>query len=278
MTIAPELALDPFDFFRELVYRRSGIVLSEEKRYLVETRLGPVAQCAGCADLAELMRAVRRRDAKLEAAVVDAMTTNETSWFRDNAPFEALRQKAVPDCLAAAAARRRLAIWSAACSTGQELYTVAMVLDQHFPELGSWSVELLGTDLSTNVLERARQGAFSALEINRGLPAPLLLRYFVRTGANFQIAEELRRRVRFEQVNLTQPWPATLGAFDIVLLRNVLIYFDLETKRRVLASVRAHLRPGGYLLLGAAETTRELTSGFTPVPVANTTIYRLEEA
>lgn len=278
MTIAPILDNDAFVFFQDFVHRRSAIVLSEEKRYLVETRLGPVVRKAGLASLAELVRLLQRGgDRALETAVVDAMTTNETSWFRDSSPYEALRERVLPDRIAANANRRQLAIWSAACSTGQEPYSVAMLIDAFFPELQGWTVDLLATDLSESVLERAREARFTSLEINRGLPAPHLLQYFERDGANFRLTERIRSRVRFQQLNLALAWPA-IGAQDVILLRNVLIYFDLETKQRILAAVRSRLRPGGYLLLGAAETTRELVKGLVPVPVARTTVYRLEEA
>jgi chemotaxis protein methyltransferase CheR len=220
---------------------------------------------------------VRRGDRALATAVVDAMTTNETSWFRDSTPFEALRERVLPERIAANRERRQLSIWSAACSTGQEPYSIAMLIEQSFPELATWNVSLLGTDLSSAALERARVGRYSNLEINRGLPAANLLQYFTRDGAQFQIAERLRARVRFQPINLAEPWPI-IAAQDVILLRNVLIYFDAPTKQKILANVRAHLRPGGYLLLGAAETTRELVGGFVPVPVARSTVYRLEES
>lgn len=277
MTLLIDPRTDPFAFFQEFVFARSAIVLSDEKRYLVETRLAPVAQRAGLSGLDELMHAVRRGDRSLQTAVVDAMTTNETSWFRDSTPFEALRERVLPDLIEANRPRRRLSIWSAACSTGQEPYSIAMLLDASFPELAGWAVDILATDLSTAALERARTGRFSSLEINRGLPAAHLLKYFNRDGAHFHIAERLRSLVRFQQMNLAEAWPA-IPTQDVILLRNVLIYFDAPTKQKILAAVRAHLRPGGYLLLGAAETTRELVGGFVPVPVARSTVYRLEES
>ena len=277
MTVAPEIRDDAFAFFRDFVHARSAIVLSDEKRYLVETRLSPVARRAGLAGLDDLVRAMRaRRDPDLETAVLDAMTTNETSFFRDRTPFDALRERVLPDRIAANAPRRRLAIWSAACSTGQEPYSVAMLLDTAFPELGTWQVDVLGTDISTTALARAREGRFSALEVDRGLPAPHLVTYFTRDGADFRLADRLRSRVRFEPINLAQPWPH-IARKDVIMLRNVLIYFDAPTRLRILAGIRGRLRPGGYLLLGAAEATRDLVQGFVPVQVAGTTVYKLEE-
>jgi chemotaxis protein methyltransferase CheR len=268
---------EDFRFLQQFLLDRSAIVLAEEKQYLVETRLSPVAQRAGVGGIGDLVRAIRRGDRSVETAVVDAMTTNETSWFRDSAPFEALRKVIVPELIAANVTRRRLSLWSAACSTGQELYSVAMLLDAEFPELASWKLDLLGTDLSTAVVTKAREGRFSALEINRGLPASHMVRYFTRDGAQFVIADHLRARTRFELFNLVKPWPPSAD-HDVILLRNVLIYFDIPTKQQVLKAARARLRPGGYLLLGTAETTRGLVEGFTAVPAGGTTVFRREEA
>ncbi len=267
---------DTFPFFQDYIFAKSAIVLTEEKRYLVETRLAPVVQQANLSCLGDLMRALLRGDRQLETAVVDAMTTNETSWFRDKSPFEALRDHVLAERMTANSGRRALSIWSAACSTGQEPYSVAMILEAHFPELSFWNVEILATDLAAGALARARQGRFSALEINRGLPAAHLLQYFRREGAHFQINDALKRRVLFQQLNLAQTWPV-IPPQDVILLRNVLIYFDAPTRQRVLAGVRANLRPGGFLLLGAAETTRELVGGFVPISVAGTTVYQLKE-
>ncbi len=268
---------EDFQYLQGFLLDRSAIVLSEDKQYLVETRLLPVVQRHGVESITDLVRAIRRGDKTVETAVVDAMTTNETSWFRDAAPFDALRNLVLPELVASNVTRRRLAIWSAACSTGQELYSVAMLLDSEFSDLASWRVDLHGTDLSTTVVQRARTGSFTALEINRGLPATLLVRYFRREGAQFVIADSIRSRVRFELFNLARPWPP-MQDYDVILLRNVLIYFDVETKRDVLERVRGRLRPGGFLLLGTAETTRGLVDGFRPIPVGATTVFRREES
>ncbi|HVC25810.1 MAG TPA: protein-glutamate O-methyltransferase CheR [Acidimicrobiales bacterium] len=268
---------EDFQYLQGFLLDRSAIVLSEDKQYLVETRLLPVVQRHGVESITDLVRAIRRGDKTVETAVVDAMTTNETSWFRDSAPFDALRNLVLPELVASNVTRRRLAIWSAACSTGQELYSVAMLLDSEFSDLASWHVDLHGTDLSTTVVQRARAGSFTALEINRGLPATLLVRYFRREGAQFVIADSIRARVRFELFNLARPWPP-MQDYDVILLRNVLIYFDVETKRNVLERVRGRLRPGGFLLLGTAETTRGLVDGFRPIPVGATTVFRREES
>ncbi|MDA8291763.1 MAG: protein-glutamate O-methyltransferase CheR [Actinomycetota bacterium] len=268
---------EDFRFLQGFLHDRSAIVLGEDKQYLVESRLLPVLQRHGAESIADLVRALRRGDAAVETSVVDAMTTNETSWFRDAAPFEALRTYVIPELVASNVTRRRLAVWSAACSTGQELYSVAMLLDSEFSDVASWHLDLHGTDLSTAVVERARAGVFSPLEINRGLPAAHLVRYFNREGARFVISDSLRSRARFQTFNLARPWPQVQD-YDIILLRNVLIYFDVDTKRHVLESARAHLRPGGFLLLGTAETPRGLVTGLRPVSVGATTVFRREES
>jgi len=267
-----------FQFLQSFLRQRCAIVLGDDKHYLVEARLSPIARDLGLDTAGEVVRTLRaRKDVGLEDRVVEAMTTNETSWFRDLQPFEAIRAEVIPEILDRNRPARHLAVWSAAASTGQELYSLALMLDQHFPELAGWRVELVGTDLNSAVLEKARAGRFSGLEINRGLPAALIARYFTREGAHFVVSPEIRSRVRFEKMNLAGPWVG-LPKFDLVLLRNVLIYFDAEDKRRILEKALAQLNPGGYLLLGAAESPYGLLRGVTSVSILGTTFYRTEVA
>ncbi|MGH9295858.1 MAG: CheR family methyltransferase, partial [Acidimicrobiales bacterium] len=192
------------------------------------------------------------------------------------APFEALRHHVLPERIAANRDRRQLALWSAACSTGQEPYSLAILLDDAFPELAGWQVDLVATDLSAGALERARAGRYSALEVNRGLPLRYLDAYFRAEPAGFRLVERVREKVRFSACNLVGPWPP-LAPQDVILLRNVLIYFDPPSRRRVLAAAVARLRPGGYLVLGTAETTRAPASGLAAVTVGSATVYRRED-
>lgn len=253
---------DQFQFVRGLVERRSAIVLEPGKEYLVESRLGPVAKSAGMTDIGALVEALRRNPPRaLEDRVIEAMTTNETSFFRDLHPFEQLKKRVLPELVKRKAAVRQLRIWSAACSTGQEALSVVMTIREHFPELASWSISVLCTDLSTEVLERARNGLYRQLEINRGLPAPLLLKYFQRDGADWRAKRELTSLLEFRQLNLIEPWPV-LPSFDVIFIRNVLIYFDLPVKRRILANMRGALAPGGFLFLGGAETTLNIDPAY----------------
>ena len=260
MTISAE----SFDFVADLVRRRSGIVLEQGKEYLVEGRLQPLARAAAAADVDAYVRALRTtpRLGDLEA-VVDALTTIETSWFRDAEPFRALVEHVVPDL------GGRLRIWSAACSTGQEPYSIAMALADVAQPGG---VRILGTDLSPSVLDRAREGRYSQLEINRGLPAAMLVRHFRRVGADWEVDPVLRAQVSFAKHNLLEAPPP--GPFDVVFMRNVLIYFDLATKQEVLSRVQRVLTPGGYLVLGAAETTVGIDDSWERVPVGRGALYR----
>ncbi len=246
-----EVAPESYRFLQQLLYARSGLVLEPGKDYLVSARLGPLARELGLGtvnDLCALLEATRRPD--LTRRVVEAMTTNETSFFRDPAQFEAIRKELLPRLRGRRAALRRLRFWSAAASTGQEAYSLAMVLLEE--GLADWDAEILATDINRQVLERARSGRFTQLEVNRGLPAPMLVRYFRRIGLDWQISEEARRLVRFEEFDLRSSM-RTLGPFDAVLCRNVLIYFDADTKQRVLTELRRTLMPDGWLLLGGAE-------------------------
>ncbi|HEY0188928.1 MAG TPA: CheR family methyltransferase [Cellulomonas sp.] len=265
------LTQETFDFVADIVRRRSAIQLEAGKEYLVESRLLPLARDAGHAGVDAYVRAVRaaRRETDL-AEIVEALTTNETSWFRDATPFAALRTHIVPALRADRAVLDRVRVWSAACSTGQEPYSIAMTLAE---VLGpSTRTEITATDLSDQVLAQARAGRYSQLEVNRGLPAPMLVRYFRRNGADWQIADELRGAITFQKHNLLDATP--VGPFDIVFLRNVLIYFDLDTKRSILSRVHRALRPGGFLVLGAAETTIGVDGDWERVPVQRGSVYR----
>ncbi|MFN7954427.1 MAG: protein-glutamate O-methyltransferase CheR [bacterium] len=269
------LAANDFDYLCKFLYERSAIVLQPGKEYLAESRLIPLAKQEGLGGLASLVASLRSGQANgLAQRVVDAMTTNETSFYRDTGPFEALRTHVLPALVKVAERERALRIWSAASSTGQEIYSTAMLIRDHFPQLTGWNLQLLATDLSRDVLARAREGRYNQLEVNRGLPAPMLVRHFERHGLDWQLKADIRRMVEFRELNLAASWPS-LGSFDLVFLRNVLIYFDVETKRRILGRVRQVLKPHGYLFLGAAETTLMLDDGFERVMFDKTTAYRL---
>lgn len=261
MSVSPE----DFRFVCAFMRDAAAIVLDAGKEYLVETRLGPVASRAGLSGIAELIREVRRdRHGPLARSVVDAMTTNETSFFRDVAPYQHLRQNVLPALINARGAERRLRIWCAAASSGQEPYSLAMLLSEHFPQLEAWDLQILATDISQTMLARCRSGVYSQLEVNRGLPAALLIKYFRKNGLDWQVDERLRNRIEWREFNLVGRGWGVLPKFDLVLLRNVMIYFDLETKRGILANVRRVLRPDGYLFLGTAETTANLDDAFQP--------------
>lgn len=264
-----------FEYVRQLVRDRAAIVLEENKGYLVDARLGPLATKEGFRSVEELVRALRsQRYGPLHKSVVEAMTTNETFFFRDRAPFEALREQILPVLVQARRSSRQLHIWSAAASSGQEAYSVLMLLKEHFPELDTWQVQLLGSDISREVLEKARAGRYTQLEVNRGLPAHLLTRFFEHHGLEWRIKPALRDMLRLEEINLIEPWPP-LPRFDVIFLRNVLIYFDVPTKRRILERVRGVMAPDGYLFLGGAETTLGVDEQLIKADYPNANCYRL---
>jgi chemotaxis protein methyltransferase CheR len=241
-------------YLSTLVRDRAAIVLEPGKEYLALTRLDPVARKAGLGSVTELVAHLRRGESTLHEEVVDALTTNETSWFRDQHPWDSLRLTILPELIEQKRNSRTLQIWCAGCSTGQEPYSLAMLLQEHFPELATWNISIVGTDISQAVLDRARAGRYGQLEVNRGLPAHMLVRHFEREGMEWVIEDPIRTRVRFQRHNLVGPWPA-FPPFDLIMMRNVMIYFDLETKRTLLARVRDALAPGGLLLLGGSEST-----------------------
>ena len=274
-SLSPATSNPDFEFLRDVLHRCSAIVIDPTKDYLVEARLGPLAKREGLGSVTGLIAKLRSEGAAspLLRRVVDAMTTNETLFFRDVHPFEALRDKLLPGLLARRTSQQ-LSIWSAACSSGQEPYTIAMMLRESFPRLASWKVEILATDLSPTMIAKARQGLYGKIEVNRGLPLPLLSKYFTQQGADYQVGDELRQMVTFREQNLAGPWPA-MGPFDVVFLRNVLIYFDVETKRSILSRVLRLLRPDGYLLLGAAETPLNLEERFERLQIDRAGCYRI---
>jgi chemotaxis protein methyltransferase CheR len=264
-----------FDYIRRFVRQHSAIVLDETKEYLVTSRLEPLARREGTGSLDELVRRLKAHAwGDLHAQVVEAMTTNETSFFRDGGPFEALRREILPPIVKRALATRQLDIWSAASSSGQEAYSIAMLLDHHFPALTSWKIQILGTDLALTMIQRARAGLYKQLEVNRGLPAPMLVKYFERDGVDWKVKDTIRRRTSFQQMSLTERWTA-IPPMDVVFMRNVLIYFDIATKRQILERVRRVLRPDGVLFLGSGETTLNIDDSFQPVQFEKTMFYRL---
>lgn len=264
-----------FTYIADLVRRGSAIVLEPGKEYLVESRLLPVAREAGTDTIAGLVQQLRREPGDgLRDQVVEAMTTNETSFFRDVHPFTALADTVLPEVVETRRAHRRIDVWCAAASSGQEPYSVAMLLDELLGAESGWQLRVLASDLSQRMLERTELGVYSQLEVNRGLPVQRLLRHFERQGHQWRAKENLRSMIRTQALNLDGPWP-TMPTMDVVLLRNVLIYFDVPTKKRVLAKVRHVLRPDGYLFLGGAETTLGLDDSYERVQVGRAPAYRL---
>jgi chemotaxis protein methyltransferase CheR len=257
---------DDFQLLSGILKERSGLVLTPDKAYLLESRLGPLARKQGLSDLDELIRAIRgRREEKLLSVVTEAMTTNESLFFRDLAPFDQLRRAILPKLLAARAASRRIRVWSAACSTGQEPYSIAMCLKEEGAALAGWRIDILGTDLSSEVLEKAKSGLYSQFEVQRGLPIQMLMKHFAKVGDMWQANAALRAMVQYQQLNLLEDL-GRLGAFDVVFCRNVLIYFDQPTKAGVLERISRLLPADGYLVLGGAETVLGVTERFVPLP------------
>lgn len=256
---------ESFEFIAAQVKQRSGLLLTPDKRYMLESRLAGILKREALADLDAL--ALRLRDPRanpLAEAVTEALTTNESSFFRDGKPFEHLR-RVLPRLAAARAAGQPLRVWSAACSTGQEAYSVAMVADELAPQLGGRRLEIFGTDIAQDVLARARDGVFSQFEVQRGLPVRQLLKYFTQEQGRWRINAEMRGLCRFERLNLLGDLRGC-GRFDVIFCRNVLIYFDPPTKTRVLGALAAQLAPDGVLYLGGAETVLGLTDRLVPLP------------
>lgn len=261
-----------YKFLQQEIHRQSGIVLDEDKHYLFESRLMPVARAAGLLTLDDLCNRLRAKmPPGLSQQVMEALTTNETLFFRDMAPFEALKTRLLPDLMGSLPARQKLNIWSAAASSGQEAYSIAMLLR----ELAFTGREtyILGTDISEQILDCARAAKYVQFEVNRGLPAAYLVKYFIREGIDWRLKDEIRSMVEFRRFDLRQS-VAELGRFQIIFCRNVLIYFDLETKNKILQQLMLALEPGGYLFLGGAESLLQVQDKFERVDDKTTAIYR----
>ena len=271
----PAITGEGFTYVRDLVRRQSAIVLEADKEYLVESRLEPVARQGGFASVQAMVDAMRSsRPGPLHRSAVEAMTNNETLFFRDPRVFAMLRSHILPALTAHLTSERTLNIWCAACSTGQEPYSLAMMV-REAPSCGSWRIKLLASDFSNEALARAREGRYTQFEVNRGLPAPMLVKYFKQHRTVWEICPQLRQAIQFEEINLTQPWPA-LPVMDLIVLRNVLIYFDAETRRKILGKVARVLAPGGFLVLGASESTVHLDVAFEAVSFEGTTCFRVK--
>ena len=259
------MTLLDYEYLRKLLKERSGLDLSADKQYLVESRLIPLARRAGLSGIAELVQKMKNGADALITDVVEAMTTNETFFFRDKIPFDHLRDTILPQLVPARTNRRALRIWSAASSTGQEPYSIAMCLREFGAALSGWRIEIVATDLSQEVLEKSKAGIYSQFEVQRGLPIQMLVKYFKQTGELWQLNADIRGMVQHKQLNLLHDFSG-LGKFDIIFCRNVLIYFDQDTKIRIFERLSKMLEADGTLMLGAAETVVGISDAFRPSP------------
>ncbi|MCW8914556.1 MAG: protein-glutamate O-methyltransferase CheR [Magnetovibrio sp.] len=254
-----------FDFIRDFLKEHSGLVVTPDKMYLLETRLNPLARKLGYSSIDEMIGVLQNNpNDPIGIDVSEAMNTHESLFFRDNAPFELFKTTLLPELLKRRADKRKFRVWCAACSSGQEPYSLAMVLDELSGKLGGWRPEIVATDISKSVLQRAANGLYSQFEVQRGLPVQLLVKYFTQKDENWRLNDNIRNMITFREFNLLDD-PKVLGTFDIIMCRNVLIYFDIATKSRVLGSISRVLADDGVLFLGSAESTMGLTEEFWPV-------------
>lgn len=267
------LSPDNYSFLQQYIYRESGIVIDAGKSYLLESRLLPIVKTENLSTLNDLCRLLRATaPPALKTKVIESLTTNETLFFRDSNVFDALDKSVFPQLIEAKKDTKRISIWSAAASTGQEAYSLAMMLMER--GLPGWSISVLGTDLNQQVLDKAAEGRYLQIEVNRGLPARYLVKYFTRVGLDWQLSPAIRAMVKFRQLDLRTPLRG-MGPFDLVFCRNVLIYFDVDTKKKILAEMRATMRSGSLLILGAAETTLNLDDSYVRVPHGAAAFYRV---
>lgn len=278
--VAPA-TLDPgaYQYLQRLLAAHAGIVLERGKEYLVEARLHSLMQSEGFSSVSSLIEALRHdeRPGTLHRLAIEAMLNGETSFFRDHYPFEALRTAILPELMERRAATRKLNLWSAATASGQEAYSLAMLVLENMPQLREWEVDILATDVSEAMLKRARAGSYRQIEVNRGLPANYLVRYFEKSNEEWRVKDRVRAMVRFGHVNLAEPWP-NLPYLDVIFMRNVLLYFSSDVRRTILQSVVKSLRPDGYLFVGGGETSLALDRAFETVRVGKAVCYRLRGA
>jgi len=271
------LEREEFRFIRDFVYRAASIVIEEDKHYLVEHRLAPLMEREGMSSFRHLVSELRQpTSGPLRSRVVDAMTTNETYFFRDARPFEALRRVILPQLIQRRRNNGTLNLFFAGCSSGQEPFSLAMILHCHFPELLAWNLRLVAVDISGEMIRRAREGLYTQFEVNRGLPAVMLVRYFEKEGTGWRISPSIRSMVEFHEMNLMEAFAFHSG-LDIVFLRNVLIYFDQNSRTQLFRLVRHALKPDGCLMLGAAETTVFSSESFLPLPIEYSNLFCLKE-
>ena len=262
-----------FDFLSTFVESKSGIILHKDKAYLVESRLGPVMKSEGFSSIGDLILRLRwQATGELVDKVIDAMTTNETFFFRDDPPFEALKQGVIKDLMQKRQSTKTLNIWSAACSSGQEPYSISILLKEHFPTLNDWTIKILGTDVSDEVLEKADEGIYSSFEVSRGLSDTLVNRYFEPVDTRWKVRASLRNTVHFQKLNLMDSF-ASIPKMDIIFLRNVLIYFKHEVKKDIVKRIIERLMPDGYFFLGQSETAKTLNETLEPVNIAQASCF-----
>jgi chemotaxis protein methyltransferase CheR len=270
-TLTPSIFPENYRFLQQRLYAQVGIVLEDNKHYLFESRLAPIIKQLGLSSVNDLCAFLHtERNAEIDQQVGEAMTTNETYFFRDPAQYEAIRTVLFPKLMEERRDTKSIRFWSAASSTGQEAYSLAMLLLQE--GLGSWNIQILGTDFSSTVVNRARSGIYQQIEVNRGLPTSLLVKHFCRSGMEWKLDDTVRRMARFETIDLRNSM-RTLGPFDLVFCRNVMIYFDDKTKRNIMKELHSTLFRGGWLLLGGAESVFGLDEWFERRTVGNTTVY-----
>lgn len=262
------------NFLKELLHRIAGIELNANKEYLISARLSEVCKTRKVESITDLLMQLRGGERNLEAEIVEAMTTNETSFFRDATPFQALQSNIIPDIMENKGNNKSLRIWSAACSSGQEPYSVAILLKENFPQLANWNVEIVATDIAENkVLAKARSGTYTQLEVGRGLPARLLIKHFSKRDGLWVISDDLKKVVKFKKVNLAEI-PPYMGTFDLILCRNVLIYFDNSTKSKILARLQQHMSSKGYLMIGGSELLIGVDHSLKRTSAGPATCYR----
>ncbi|MBZ5526582.1 MAG: protein-glutamate O-methyltransferase CheR [Acidobacteriia bacterium] len=277
-TLGSSIRRADFDYIRELLKEHSGVALEDGKEYLLEVRLSPLYAEMKVETIAEMVELLRRdQNAAMRERVLNSLLTNETYFFRDIHPFEVLRTEVLPELFAARAAKGHLRIWSGACSTGQEPYSIAMIVNDLLEKFPGFTVEIVATDIADENLERARAGKYCQAEVNRGLPAPMLIRHFTKKADIWEVNESIRRMVAFRKLNLFGSWSG-IDRADLILLRNVLIYFEQDAKKKIIARMRRHVAEDGAFLLGASETVLGLSEEFHIVHSGKASLYRPKAA